>query len=156
VLLSRLPVLALLALLVAPARAWAKPWNGIQPGTDSSEEVIDRFGQPSRTLTTGDQQTLVYSGEKAVKGTVQSQFKVGPDRVVRRIDVYPAVVLDAAAIEASYGPACTAKDPVEPCYVKKESASSGRPYHVYARLGLAVFFKEDGVTVQSLSFLPGA
>jgi hypothetical protein len=151
VLLSRLLLLSLLL----PAAALAKPWNGIQPGTSSAVDVLDRFGQPSRTVTSGDQQTLVFSGERAIKGTVQSQFKVGPDQVVRRIDVYPAVLLDAAAIEASYGPACTAKEPAEPCYVKKESASSRRPYFVYARLGLAVFFKDDGTTVQSLSFLPG-
>jgi hypothetical protein len=149
VLLSR----PLLLCLLVPTAAVAKPWNGIQPGSSSTADVIDRFGQPTRTVVTGDQQTLVFAGDRAIKGTVQSQFKVGPDKVVRRIDVYPAVPLDAAAIESSYGPACTAQAPVEPCFVKKQSPTK-HPYYVYAKLGLAVFFKEDGKTVLSLAFLP--
>lgn len=144
----------LLGLLLLPGAVAAKPWNGIRPGASSEEEVVERFGPPSRTLVTGDQRTLVYSGDRAVKGTVQSQFKLGPDKVVRRIDVYPAVALDAAAIEASYGPECTPREPADPCFVRKEG-SSKRPYYVYAKLGLAVFFKEDGQAVLSLSFLPG-
>ena len=39
--------------------------------------------------------------------------------------------------------------------MKKETPQK-RGYYVYARLGLAVFFKDDGRTVQSLSFLPGS
>jgi hypothetical protein len=151
VLLSRSVLLGLTLSAVAEAR----PWNGIKPGTSSAAEVLERFGPASKAVLSGDQQTLVYSGERAIKGTVQSQFKLGPDTVVRRIDVYPAVTLDAAAIEGSYGPACNPRAPVEPCYVRKESPAK-RLYYVYARLGLAVFFLEDGTTVQLLAFLPGA
>lgn len=149
--LSRLVLLV----VTAGTAAAAKPWNGIAPGTSSALDVIAKFGEPSKTLASEGKETLVYSGRQAIKGTAQAQFKLGADKTVERIDVYPAVLLDAEAIEASYGPACDEKRSDEPCFVKKETPQK-RGYYVYARLGLAVFFKDDGRTVQSLSFLPGS
>lgn len=134
--------------------ATAKPWNGIIPGTSSGLDVITRFGEPSKTLSAGGKQTLVYSGKAAIKATSQAQFKLGPDKTVERIDVYPAVVIDVAAIEKSYGPACDLEASSDPCFVRKQTPQQ-RPYYVYAKLGLAVFFQGDGRTVQSLAFLPG-
>ncbi len=148
--LSRLVLL----LLAWGSSAGAKPWNGIAPGTSSSLDVIARFGDPSKTLTAEGKETLVYSGPKAIKGAAQAQFKLSQDKTVERIDVYPAVVLDVDAIEDSYGPACDEKHTNEPCFVKKETQQK-HSYYVYGRLGLAVFFKDDGRTVQSLAFLPG-
>jgi hypothetical protein len=144
----------LLLWLTLATTALAKPWNGIAPGDSSAEDVTSRFGDPSKTLTAGGKETLVYSGREAIQGTVQAQFKLGPEHVVERIDVYPAVVLRVEAIERAYGPACDATKSNEPCFVRKETPQK-HPYYVYSKLGLAVFFKDDGKTVQSLSFLPG-
>jgi hypothetical protein len=143
----------LLSLLAAPG--WAKPWNGITPGLSTSLEILDQFGDASRTLIDKGKSTLVYAGSKAIKGTVQAQFKLDQENVVERIDVYPAVRLDAAAIEKSYGPACGSKGAGETCFVKKE-APSKKPYWVYAKLGLAVFFDATGKTVELLAFIPGS
>lgn len=141
------------ALLSAPAAA--KPWNGIHPGASSALDVIGKFGDPSKKVTNGPKEILVYSGTKAIKGTVQAQFKIAIDtQIVERIDVYPEPILDAEAIEKSYGKPCE-KELTDTCYVKKQSASK-HTYYLYAKLGLAVFFKDDGKTVQSFAFLPGA
>ena len=151
----RLSRSVLVALAVAGAAARAKPWNGIVPGTSSAEDVTEKFGDPTRTVTDGGKRTLVYSAKEAIRGTVQAQFRLSADQIVERIDVYPAVILDAEAIEKSYGPACTPKGAADPCFVKKTTPKQ-TPYYVYAKLGLAVFFKDDGRTVQSLTFLPGS
>jgi hypothetical protein len=150
---SPAPVVLLISL-----SAVAKPWNGIIPSTSSEIDVVGKFGEPTKTLTTKDspKRTLVYSGAKAIKGTKQAQFKLSAEKVVERIDVFPAVALDVAAIEKSYGAACTAKGDSEkdPCFVPKRSPSN-HLYYVYAKLGLAVFFKEDSKTVDLLAFIPG-
>ncbi len=136
--------------LVAPAR----PWQGIHPGASSAIDVAGKFGEPTRKLTARGQEVLIYSGVQAVKGTTQAQFKCDPvTREVKRIDVYPEPILDAAAIEASYGPECATHDHHEPCYVKKETAQK-RTYFLYVKQGLAIFFKEDGRTVLHFAFLP--
>lgn len=148
--LSRLVVLS----VTLSSVSLAKPWNGIAPGASSRLDVIAKFGDPSKVLSTGGRDTLVYLGPRAIRGTVQAQFKLGADGAVARIDVYPSVSLTAEAIAETYGPAC-ASDPTEPCFVAKETPQQ-RTYWVYAKLGLAVFFGGDGRTVQSLAFLPGA
>jgi hypothetical protein len=146
--------------VLAASSVVAKPWNGIIPGTSSELDVVGKFGEPSKTLVVKavgpepEKKTLVFSGAKAIKGTVQAQFKLSATKVVERIDVFPAVALDAAAIEKSYGPACDEAASNAPCFVSKISATK-RTYYVYAKLGLAVFFKDDNKTVQLLAFIPG-
>ncbi|MFZ5445778.1 MAG: hypothetical protein ACOZQL_37645 [Myxococcota bacterium] len=137
-----------------PALAVARPWQGIVPGGSSCIDVVGKFGEPTKTVTANGLEVLVYSGARAIKGTVQAQFKCDPtSKEVKRIDVYPEPILDAAAIEKSYGQACEATQAQEPCYWKRETAQK-HVYFQYAKLGLAVFFKEDGKTVQSFAFLP--
>ena len=140
-------------LAVVPFLAVAKPWQGITPKTSSAIDVAGKFGEPTKKLQARGQEVLIYSGAKASKGTVQAQFKCDPlTKEVQRIDVYPEPVLDVAAIEKSYGPACETNGATEPCYWKKETAQK-HAYFLYAKLGLAIFFKEDK-TVQSFAFLP--
>ncbi|MEW5737407.1 MAG: hypothetical protein AB1938_00690 [Myxococcota bacterium] len=134
--------------------ALAKPWNGIHPGVSSMIDVIGKFGEPSKKVMAKGQEVLVYSGPTAITGTVQAQFKCNPTtHVVERIDVYPAPVIPKEAVEKSYGRACDPMEAKEPCYYRKESASAHVYFH-YVKLGLAVFFKDDGKTVQSFTFLP--
>lgn len=143
-------VLALAALGVA-----AKPWQGIHPGVSSTLDVFGKFGEPTKKTEAKGQVVLIYSGIQAPGGTVQVQFKLVPGtQTVARIDVYPAPQIDKQAVEKSYGPKCPTEEPekAEPCYFLKE-AEGKRPYLVYLKLGLAVFFKPDG-TVLSLAFLP--
>jgi hypothetical protein len=141
--------------LLLPLAALAKPWNGVEPGKSKGTDVVLRFGEPSKKVEARGQTVLVYTRAKAIKGTVQAQFKLNTQsQVVERIDVYPAPVIDLDAIEASYGVACAAEGPVEPCYHRRESGEK-KSYLLYLKLGLAIFFKPDGRTVQSFAFLPG-
>lgn len=142
--------------LVVSSLAFAKPWQGITPGASSAIDVVGKFGEPTKTLTARGQEVLVYSGLQAIRGTVQAQFKCDPvTKEVQRIDVYPEPVIDLSAIESSYGLACEATQAQEPCYWKKSSPQK-HAYFLYAKLGLAIFFKDDARTVQSFAFLPPA
>jgi hypothetical protein len=145
--------LALVAVLFAAVPALAKPWNGIEPGSSKREDIIKKFGEPSRTVTTDGKEILAYFDKAAIKGTSQAQFKVDPGtQVVERIDVFPGPVLDKETIENSYGPACpSGKMPSSPCYLKKLT-DDFRTYYLYPKLGLAIFFNEDGKTVHSFIF----
>lgn len=145
--------LAVVAVLVTALPAMAKPWQGIEPGVSKREEVIKKFGEPSR-IVAGDKEVIAYFGKEAIKGTTQAQFKVDTaTKVVERIDVFPGPVIDKDAIENSYGPACPASGPAPaaPCYIKKVT-DEFRTYFLYPKLGLAIFFKEDGKTVHSFIF----
>lgn len=146
---------ALLLLLALSPGALAKPWHGIEPGVSKKDEVVKKFGTPTKSLTSGGKEVLAYLQKQAIKGTKQAQFRVDPStQVVERIDVFPGPVIDREAIEGSYGPACAKGAPTAaPCYVKKVT-DDFRTYFHYPELGLAVFFNEDGKTVHSLIFQP--
>lgn len=149
----------LFIVLLLPLTALAKPWNGIVPGESGALDVVGKFGEPTKRLKSKGLEVLVYTKDAAIKGTVQAQFKVNAEtQVVERIDVYPEPVIDAAAIEKSYGAECAPKAPKEPCHYRKDSEArdggARHPYFVYLKLGLAIFFKDDGKTVQSFAFLP--
>ncbi len=144
-------------LLIASAAtaqlASAKPWNGIDPGTSTRADVVKKFGNPSRTVTTDGREILAYFQKEAIKGTTQAQFRVEPATgVVERIDVFPGPVIDRETVENTYGPLCSAAGGTsEPCYTKKLT-DDFRTYFLYTKLGLAVFFNEDGKAVQSFVF----
>jgi hypothetical protein len=145
--------LALVAVLVAAVPALAKPWQGIEPGVSKREEVLKKFGEPSRTVTTEGKEVIAYFETEAIKGTSQAQFKVdAKTQLVERIDVFPGPVIDKETIEDTYGAACPAgKAPPTPCFLKKLT-DDFRTYYLYPKLGLAIFFNEDGKTVHSFIF----
>ncbi|MBK7858648.1 MAG: hypothetical protein IPJ65_08510 [Archangiaceae bacterium] len=134
----------------------AKPWNGITPGVSTRDDVLKRFGEPSKVVTAAGREVLAYQKGKLIKGTTQTQFRVEPKSgVVERIDVFPEPVLTLPQIASAYGPACTLEVPEapdRPCYLKHDDPT--RAYVTYVRLGLAVFFNPDGKTVQTFAFLP--
>jgi hypothetical protein len=148
-----LRTLAISAVLLFALPAAAKPWQGIEPGVSKREEVIQKFGEPSRVVTTDNKEVIAYFGKEAIKGTNQAQFKVDTaTKLVERIDVFPGPVIDKETIENSYGPACpSGAAPASPCYVKKMT-DEFRTYYLYQKLGLAIFFNEDGKTVHSFIF----
>ena len=134
----------------------AKAWNGITPGVSTRDDVVKKFGEPSKVVSSGGRDVLAYQTGKLIKGTTQTQFKVdSKSGVVERIDVFPAPVLSLEDISSAYGPACTAQAPEtreKPCYLKRDDEK--RMYVVFVKLGLAVFFNADGKTVQTFAFLP--
>lgn len=143
-------------LIAVPLLGVAKPWQGILPKGSSAIDVVGKFGEPTKRVNARGQEVLIYSGVQAIKGTVQAQFKCDPQtKEVQRIDVYPEPVIDLEAIEQSYGIECDPDEHHEPCYAKKETPQH-RVYFLYAKVGLAIFFKEDKRTVESFTFLPPA
>jgi len=144
---------ALVAVLVAAMPALAKPWQGIEPGVSKRADVLKKFGEPSRTVTADDKEIIAYFENEAIKGTSQAQFKVDTKtQVVERIDVFPGPVIDKGTIEDTYGPSCPGgKAPATPCFLKKLT-DDFRTYYLYPKLGLAIFFNEDGKTVHSFIF----
>ena len=125
--------------LLVSTLALAKPWNGIEPTVTTKDAVVKKFGEPSKVSNVAGHEVITYSAFTAIKGTVQAQFRIEP-------------IIDSEAIEKSYGAECEAGE-TDGCYVRR--AQEKKPvYFLYARLGLAIFFKEDGKTVQSFAFLP--
>jgi hypothetical protein len=146
----------MLTLLLLASAAGARPWNGVEPGVTSRDEVVKRFGPPSKTLSVDGHPVLAYTGTGAIKGTAQAQFRVDPATgLVERIDVFPGPVVDRDTVESSYGPPCPSGSAPAPgnCFQKKLTEDF-RTYYFYARLGLAVFFDEDGDKVQSFVYQP--
>ncbi|AGC44794.1 hypothetical protein MYSTI_03482 [Myxococcus stipitatus DSM 14675] len=145
--------LTALAVFALAFPAAAKPWQGVEPGVTKKDEVIKKFGEPSRTVSQDGKETIAYLGKEAIKGTSQAQFKVDPtSQLIERIDVFPGPVIDKETIETSYGPACPSGPvPSAPCYQRKLT-DDFRTYFLYPKLGLAIFFNEDGKTVQSFTF----
>jgi hypothetical protein len=147
----------ILCVLSAATSALAKPWNGITPGKSKKADVIEKFGQPSKQVNAGGREVYAYLKDRAIKSTVQAQFKVDPATgVVDRIDVFPAVDVSRADVVDSYGKECPEKPPAGPnapdCFLKRTDGK--RVYYLYSALGLAIFFKEDSDQVQSMTFLP--
>ncbi len=141
-----------LTLLLLAGVGHAKAWNGIEPGVTRRDEVVKRFGPPSKALTVQGKEVLAYTEAQAMKGTSQAQFRVDPaSGVVERIDVFPATVIDHDTVEATFGPLCPKAGAPQPanCFQKKLT-DDFRTYYVYPRLGLAVFFDETDDRVQSL------
>ena len=144
----------MVTLLLVASAASAKAWNGIEPGVSRRDEVVKRFGPPSKTLTVSGKEVLAYTDSAAMKGTSQAQFRVDPTTgVVDRIDVFPATVVDHETVEATFGPPCPKSGAPQPaaCFQKKLT-DDFRTYYLYARLGMAVFFEENEDRVQSFVY----
>ncbi len=146
-------VLTLPATLLIASAALAKPWNAIEPGASHREDVIKKFGEPSKTVNHEGKEILAYVGPQAIKGTTETQFRIdAANKVVERIDVFPGPTVDKNAVESTYGPQCpSGPAPAAPCYVKKLT-DEFQTYFLYSKLGLAVFWNEDGKSVQSFVF----
>ena len=70
------------------ASALAKPWNGIDPGVSHRDDVVKRFGQPSKTLTVAEG-SLAYTESAAIREARRpSSGSIGTG-LVERIDVFP-------------------------------------------------------------------
>jgi hypothetical protein len=134
----------------------AKTWNGITPGESTRDDVIEKFGEPSKTVKASGRELLAYQKGNLIKGTTQTQFKVDPKtEVVERIDVFPEPKLKLADVAKAYGPLCTKEAPESEdhnCYLKRDEDK--KLYIVYVRLGVAVFFDSESGFVLSFAYLP--
>src|SRR5262245_33756693 len=102
--------------------ALTKSWNGITPGMSTRDDVVQKFGEPSKVVTAGGREVLAYQKGKLIKGTKQTQFRIAPKtQVVERIDVFPEPQLSLDDVANAYGPACTQETPERDdhdCYLK--------------------------------------
>ena len=134
---------AILFLASLPAIGSAKPWQGVNPGTSTQTEVVEKFGEPTTRTKRGNRQVLAYLGEQALPGTKQAQFYVGEDGVVLEITVFIATQLEREAIEGTYG-----KSP------EKTFTDAFLPVWIYRSAGVTVYFGKDGL-VEAITFGPG-
>ncbi|HYG66878.1 MAG TPA: hypothetical protein VD838_04435 [Anaeromyxobacteraceae bacterium] len=137
-------IASLSALLLAPAVATPRAWQGIQPGQSPQAQVTERFGEPTTRAKRGARTVLAYLGEQAPSGTRQAQFHVGDDGIVHEVTVFVATELDKDAIEGTYG-----KSP------EKTFTDEFLPVWLYRAAGVTVYFGKAG-TVEAITFTAGA
>ncbi len=139
--------------LLAPLSAEAKAWHGLTPGQSSGPDVVKKFGEPTRKIKQGGgKEMFAYADDEAIQGTHQAEFTINAQNIVEQIAVFPAAPVDKSAIESTYGPECTPRL-TGACYVRKVSEDDYSTYFWYRAVGLVVFFKSDGTTVQSFLYV---
>jgi hypothetical protein len=141
--LASVAVAALLGLLL-PDRVDARPWQGIDPGKSTGEEVVAKFGEPTTRKQRGAKAIIAYKGERALPGTKEVQFACRTDGVVEEITVFLAVPLDGDSIEGTYGKPQA-----------KTFTDTFQKVWQYPQKGVTVYFDKDG-TVQAITFSPSA
>ncbi len=136
-LVAALPLL----LLLSPAPARARSWQGITPGQSTQADVVARFGEPSTRGKHEGRTALVYRGDQAISGTRQAQFLVADDGRVAEINVFPSSALEKEAVLGTFG-----KDP------QKTFTDDFRTVWRYRSIGVVVFFGKEG-TVEAIRFM---
>jgi hypothetical protein len=143
--LASTAVAALLSLL-PPALAQAKPWQGIEPGRSTVDEVVTRFGEPTTRKQRGQKAVVVYKGEQALPGTKEVQFSCRAGAVVEEITVFLANTLDAESVEGTFG------KPPSRTFVE----ATFQKVWLYPQKGVTVFFDKEG-SVEVISYgIPAA
>jgi hypothetical protein len=133
-------VLAALLALALPAAAAAKPWQGVEPGRSTADEVVTKLGEPTSRVKRGVRTVVAYKGDQALAGTREAQFHCRADGVVEEITVFLAVPLDADSIEGTYGKPQT-----------KTFTDSFQKVWLYPQKGVTVFFDKEGA-VEAIAF----
>ncbi len=139
------PILLLALSLALPAVARARAWKGVNPGTTTGAEVIEKFGEPTTKTKRTGRTVLAYYGDQAPDGTRQAQFHVDPQGVVVEITIFLTAQLDAESIEGTYG------KPPQRTFVE----DTFQKVWVYPQQGVTVYFGKEG-NVEALTFGPGA
>jgi hypothetical protein len=134
----------LLALAIAPPLASARAWKGVNPGTSTQAEVVEKFGEPTTKTKRAGRTVLAYYGEQALEGTRQAQFHVDAQGGIAEITIFLTVQLDADSIEGTYG------KPRQRTFVE----DTFQKVWLYPDTGVTVYFGKDGM-VEALSFSPG-
>lgn len=141
--------------LLLGGTAGAEVWKQVRPGATTEQQVLSRFGEPTRRHTAGGERVLTYDEDSAPAGTVRADFHVDArTQRLRRLDVYPSPAPSRDAVERMFGPACQgAGRSKKPCHEVRLSATN-EPYLHYVSRGLAVFFSRG--ELQALTYLPAA
>lgn len=137
--------LLLLLLALAPGLAAARPWKGVNPGTTTQQEILERFGEPTTRTKRPGRTVLAYYGDQALDGTRQAQFHVDAQGVVLEITIFLTAQLDQDSIEGTYG------KPPQRTFVE----DTFQKVWVYPQAGVTVYFGKDGF-VEAFTFGPGA
>ena len=130
------------ALSATPTAAFARAWQGVNPGSTSESEVNAKFGPPSTQGKLSGRLALVYKGEQAIPGTRQAQFFAREDGVVVEVVVFPTSQLDRETVEGTYG---------RP--TQKAFTDDFRTVWFFKASGVTVFFGKDGF-VDAVTFKP--
>ena len=133
-------VAAALVALALPLAAVAKPWQGVEPGKTTADEVVVKLGEPTSRVKRGARTVVAYKGDQALPGTREAQFHCRADGVVEEITVFLATALDAESIEGTYGKPQT-----------KTFTDSFQKVWLYPQKGVTVFFDKEG-TVGAIAF----
>jgi hypothetical protein len=135
---------SIVAVLLGPASALARPWKNVNPGTSLQADVVQRFGEPTTRTKRGTRSILAYFGDQALEGTKQAQFHIDAAGTVQEITIFLVVPLDPETIEGTYGKP-TQKTFVEDTFQK---------VWIYASQGVTVYWSKDGSGAEALSFGP--
>lgn len=134
---DRIGVLGLVlvcAVVAIPLTARGKAFKGMRPGKTTKQQVIDKFGVPSREFSKGGKLSdgIRYDGDETIDGTLEANFYFDKHGVLFRIDVSPARELTKAQVVKVYG-----KD------YQEGTARQGLRYVNYPDAGLLIFFEPD-------------
>ena len=147
--------LALVAVLLAAVPAVAKPWQGIEPGVSKRDDVMKKFGEPSARVTSDGKEIhrlLRQGGDQGHHpGPVQGGPATQAGRAHRRLPRPGHRQGDHREhLRPGLPTAAGARQPRRATI--KKITDDFRTYYLYPKLGLAMFFNEDGKTVQSFIF----
>jgi hypothetical protein len=138
--LPRLTAALLGAMLLLPAPAAAKAWQGVDPGKTTCEDVAARLGEPAQRVNRGAATVLLYKEDTQLPGAKTAQFHCRGDGVVEVIEVFVATALGGEEIEGTYG--------------KPELKTFDTAFNKvwqYPAQGVAVYFDKDG-NVKAIQF----
>lgn len=131
--------------LLLPASALAKPWHGLTPGVSTKNDVIKKFGSPTRELplTSRYDSGLIFQGKIAQEhGSEEAQFFFDAQGKLVEIFVFPAVALHRDDVIKAYGTA-----------YEERRTDDFRLYFLYRAEGFIVFFDKDNESVNQMHFV---
>src|SRR5688572_875987 len=104
--MGRVGTAVLIALLALPSVAAARQWHGLTPGVSTKNEVVKKFGSPTRELpmTTSYASGLVYQAKEAQDyGAEEAQFFFDNAGKLTSVFVFPAVEMKKDDVIKAFG-----------------------------------------------------
>jgi hypothetical protein len=122
---------------------FAKDWKGVTPGKTSREQVLEKFGKPTKEFSRGGRLSdgVNYKGDQAIEGSLEANFFFNKHGVLFRIDVFPAREITRAQVVRIFG-----KD-----YVERVTRTEHTLFN-YFKVGMVVFFEKDADIVLTFVF----
>ncbi len=122
----------------------AKPWKGCVPGKTSRDQLLRKFGKPTKEFSKGSKLSdgINYQGDAAIEGSLETNFYFDKKGILFRIDVFPSKTITKAAIIRVYG-----KD------YSERVTEKGFVFFNYWREGMVIFFGKDRKKVHSVMFI---